>query len=355
MAETWGEWITSAPGRLYDSVSEWTSSVVETVGSAGEAVNPGTHDGYATGLDLAQSQYKFQYKVFPTDIGMDYLGHYMVININVPTEGFKLNGLELRSAAGQYTNQFTPLQQVSKVDVLRWGGGGISGGSRPAASVIPRQTRRIAESIALFMPQGLHFRKENDYEDISMTETAGKVGVGIGTALSALPVVGSAIGGAIAGIGSGLQPGGGLARASQLAQNPINPAVEVLFSTTKLRSFVFTFVMAPRNEQESIALKEIIKTLEFHSSPEINTGGGGLGIGATWIPPAEFDITFFNKGVENMNLKRINTSVLKRFEVSYEESGNFIAFRNGHPAMVRMELEFIELEPVHKQRILQGF
>ena len=62
--------------------------------------------------------------------------------------------------------------------------------------------------------------------------------------------------------------------------------------------------MAPRNEQESLSMRNIIKTLRFHGAPELNFAG------TFWIPPAEFDISFFHNGRENRNIPRINTCVL---------------------------------------------
>jgi len=291
---------------------------------------------------LGQSQYNFQYKVFPTDIGMDYVGHYMVININVPTKGFRLSASLQTDPAGNYRQFITPLDQASKVDVLRYGALGGAGVGAPGAAFIPRQTKRIAESIALFIPQGMYWYQEHFWDDISMTELAGKIGVGITSQVSS----------GLAGmISSATQTGGALNQVAQVMGNPINPAVEVMFSTTALRHFTFDFLFAPRNEQESTNLKEIIAQIKFHGAPEINPNT----LGATWIPPAEFDITFFNKGVENRNIARINTCVLDNIEVDYHPSGMFSAFRNGHPVQVRMRLQFKEIEPIHKQRILQGF
>lgn len=300
-----------------------------------------TPDGYAPGNDLGQSEYDFNYKVFPNDIGMDYVGHYMVININVPTKGFKLDGLAVNAPDTQYDQFIKPLQQVSKVDTLRFGQTGGVGTGRPAVS-IPRQTRRIAQSIALFMPQGLYWHQAHLWEDISMTEMAGKIGVAMTSWLPGF--VGDTI-------SSATQRGGTLNQAAQVMGSPINPTVEVMFSTTALRDFTFDFLFAPRNEAESTNLKEIITQIKFHGAPEINP----TTLGATWIPPAEFDITFFKHGVENRNIARINTCVLKNIDVDYHPSGIYSTFRNGHPVQVRMILQFKEVEPIHKQRVLQGF
>jgi hypothetical protein len=327
-----------------------------TNGDVLEAINPGESIGTAPGDDLSQSEYDFKYMVFPNDLGMDTNGHYMVININVPTEGIKTNGLQVRSMAGSeelrknaaaYGISQSQLQQVSKLDTLRYGTN-ATGGSQRAALAIPRQTSRIAESIALHMPQsGLVYTHNNRYEDISLS---GVVSAGAGALINGISSSRySAASRAWNNITSGFSTAG------KLGSNPINPAIEILFSNTLQRVFRFEFLFAPRNEAESVTIDRIVRTLKFHGSPEINDGIGGGYVGLTWIPPAEFDITFYNKGYENTKLPRINTCVLQQIDVDYNPTGLYATFRNGFPVATRLMLEFVELEPVHKQRVIQGF
>ena len=104
-------------------------------------------------------------------------------------------------------------------------------------------------------------------------------------------------------------------------------------------------------------MREIIKTLRFHSAPELQSftiGEGALGI-PTFIPPAEFDITFYNGATENLNVPRINTCVLERCEVDYAPSGGWSTFSNGQPIAARLSLAFREIEIIHKRRVVQGF
>lgn len=339
-------------------------------------------------VDLRQSNYDFNYLVFPNDLGMDNQGHYMIININVPTTIFG------GGAAGRYTDRITPLgdTEISNVDRLRRGLAGTNttqptlrlpaaletalraipgfGAIFTAAEflarqtqgnsaffTLPRQTRRIAQSIALHMPTPLVFNTQNMYEEISLTALAGKLGVGavssaLGLTRSATQSIQQRIISAqgIRSILNGL--GQSIGTAAAITQNPINPAVEILFTNTPVRQFTFELLMAPRNEKESETIKNIIQTLRFHAAPEINP----VTLGLTWIPPAEFDISFYNKGTENMNILRINTCVLERIEVDYAPTtGVYSTFRNGHPVTVRLSMGFRELEPIHKQRVLQGF
>lgn len=336
---------------LYNSTIGTVMNGVNTAtnGDALEAINPGESVGTAPGDDLAQSEYDFRYMVFPNDLGMDTNGHYMVININVPTQGFKRNGLDVRSPAGAFTRYFSPLNQVSKLDTLRYGQNAAGGAQSSGwSSLVPRQTRRIAQSIALHMPQsGLVYTHNNKYEDISLS---GAVAAGVGTLVNGIEA------GKYSAAARGFNNLTGAASTlNKLGQNPINPSIEILFSNTLQRVFRFEFLLAPRNEAESITIDRIIRTLKFHASPEINDGIGGGYLGLTWIPPAEFDITFFNKGHENVKIPRINTCVMQQLDIDVNPTGLYSTFRNGFPVAVRIMMELVELEPVHKQRVIQGF
>lgn len=293
----------------------------------------------------------------------------MIININVPTKT-----LSPTTPAGRYTGpeyitqlpEFTP----SKVDRLRYGPSGgltgvvsrttgfVFGGSENVNAIsLRRRTMRIAESIALHMPTPLLYNTHNAYEEISLTALGARLGVTGLTAITSAVVAASG-----RSLNTAIETARGASRVfnalgqivstgAKLMQSPINPAVEILFSNTLVRQFTLEVMMAPRNEKESISMKDIIKTLRFHAAPEISDTLAGL----FWIPPAEFDITFFNKGVENMNILRMNTCVLERIEVDYSPTGVYSTFRNGHPVAARLSMGFRELEPIHKKRVLQGF
>jgi len=293
---------------------------------------------------LGQSQYDFSYLTFPGDLGQSYMDHYMVININVPTDsaGKSRGGLSGKLAT------VTPLvNNYSKVDTLRFSkAGAITGAKQAELGALKRGTRRIAQSIALFMPSGLTFTGVNEYENISLTAIAGAIGTGVVNAVTSLLPAGAQFLGKIYNTAAAVA-----GQVAKISGNPINPRVEILFSTTTQRQFTFEVLMAPRNEEESITIKNIIQTLRYHAAPEISPEFAGL----TFIPPAEFDITFYHKGVENTNIPRISTCVLERIDVDVAPQGAYATFSNGYPVAVRMNLGFREIEMVHKLRVLQGF
>ena len=206
------------------------------------------------------------------------------------------------------------------------------------------------------MPSGgLTYVTENQYEEISLTALGGKLAAGAAALgagvfagrgrIGAAGQAGAAAGSFVTGLNKTL------ATAAKLAGMPINPRIEVLYSHTSLRGFIFQFMMAPKNEKESKLIKDIVTTLRFHAVPELDPNT----LGFTYIPPAEFDIKFFHNGTENVNIPRINTCVLTRVEVEYDPTGAFSTFHNGHPVAVRLALNFQEIEPLHKARVSQGF
>lgn len=357
-----GEWYdVSTDGTLLNSVlypgddnSWWNrpagSVISDALNTAKDAISLENDDS-----TLSQSEYDFTYKVFPNDLGMDYHGHYMVININVPV----WPGTDNARGSQTIQNQFDVLKgEYSKVDVLRFGNSKVGDATRRGTFQIPRRTRRIAQSIALYMPGAqLVYGTRNNYQEIAMAPIAGKVaagaatfGVGLITGLASKSAgaainAGQATGQVLDGLGAVVTQG------SIMAGAPINPCIEVMFTHTLLRDFTFDFLMVPRNATEAKTIKEIIRTLRFHAAPEIDRGG------FTLIPPAEFDITFFHRGVENTAIPRINTCVLVGMEVDYTSGldGTWQTFLDGNPMATVMRLQFQEVEMVHKLRILQNF
>jgi hypothetical protein len=325
-----------------------------------------------------QSRYDFNYKAFPNDLGTDYARDYMIININVPVRsdgkqrgaisGGNILSNELSTVDRARTSVFGPGRSTTGIGagnntVTRpdnpVGAVGAVGFAAVSGRPLARNTRRIAESIAIFMPSGgLVYNYQNKYEEISMTALGGKVaggilaaGVGALTGIAGRSAEAARRGASSAGAIT--DPAGRvISQAALLTGFPINPRVEVLFSHNDLRQFRFDFLMSPRNVQESETIKEIIRILRLNSVPEIDA----LTAGFTYIPPAEFDISIYHNNAINPHIPRINTCVLTVIEVQYDPTdGIFSTFSNGHPVAVRMTLGFQEVEPLHKTRINQGF
>ncbi len=321
----------------------------KTISSASLSDKPITGGNPPTNNDLLQSEYDFTYRMFPENLGeQSSIGHYMIINIAASTRS---NMETVTDPTGRQIRNFTPLNEYSRVDTLRqnidpnWKG---KDGSALSGSLVfgvdgqyggqIRNTRRIKEAIALYMPSTVAFSSQAQYEDVSLTALAKGVAASLPGKLGTF--ANKATDMALAG--------------AQLMNVPINPKVEVFFSNVAQRVFQFDFLMAPTSETESIAMEQIIKTLRFHQAPEINSFGNTLA-NFFMIPPSEFDLSFFNRGIENTKIPRINTCVLESIDVDYAPSGVYATFTNGYPVSLRMQLRFREIEIIHKLRVLQGF
>lgn len=302
---------------------------------------------------MTQSQYDFTYRIFPENLGNEENNHYMILNINIPMTVESFSDLPSdKPLEGEY----------SKVDTLRYGSGASlqftpTGVDKIAGGGFFGRTpsKRIASSIALHMPQsGLVFTEFNKYEEQSMTALGGSI---VSTAAKwvddGLTYFGA--GGATKGKNNPVKiaeamVGGvtGLLRASKFVGTPVNPMVEVIFATKPQRQWTFEVLMAPRTANESRTIREIIQTIRYYAAPEVSN--------FWFLPPAEFDITFFRNGQENKNLPRINTCVLERIDVDYAPGdGVYSTFSDGSPVAVRLSLGFRELEINHKKRVLEGF
>jgi len=335
---------------------------------------------------LGQKEYDWNNHVFPSDLADDsgnsiknsYQGHYMVININVSNksnyENIKYNGTPI--------NLFNTIpNEVSKTDALRFTidndytigeGNNKQGLGRPITDR-PRWTRRIKESIAIAMPNAqLDFSDVHDYQSVSLLELGTNFASGVtgfvadiggaffgkGLAGKAAEAVTSTLAGRL---GDALPSAiGNLKKAinsgTMIAGTPINPKTEVLFTNTAQREFTFEFLFSPTNPNESRVIKQIIKTLRIHAAPELRGQGVQGSVSSFFfVPPSEFDITFYRRGEENRNINRINTCVLDRMDVSYAPIGIFSTFSNGYPVSIRMMLHFREVEITHRLRVIQGF
>jgi len=358
---------------LYDTsmklLSDWWNgkSVAEI---AQDQLMVDTPQTIPTDTTLDQSEYDFTSRIFPSNIGeQSDQGHYMIININVPNRSTydSINGQTMFSRFGAGGEELSKTDVLRfKLDPLYFDKNGQSQGDTHNLSA-PRQTRRIKESIVLFIPDAMQFNQSNHYEDVSLTGISGDIAkMGILTTSSLISgfagAFSSTLASGIEGLGNILstlatdasQPGSSslLHRGLQLTGRPVNPKMEVLFKNTPQREFDFLFLFAPENEKDSIAMEQIIKTLRFHAAPEIDAKSYGY----TYTPPSELDITFYDKGVENLHIPRINTCVIENISVDYTPGGTgWQTFSNGHPVMARLVLKLRETEVLSKLRVAQGF
>jgi hypothetical protein len=129
-----------------------------------------------------------------------------------------------------------------------------------------------------------------------------------------------------------------------------NPKKEQIFKGVKYRDFNLNYKFYPRSSEEANNVREIIKAFKLHMHPEFKDAFNFL-----YIYPSEFDIYYYNNGVENLNLHRHTSVVLTDLNVSYAPNGLYSAFEDGMPTQINIEMSFRELALLTKDNILDGF
>lgn len=140
----------------------------------------------------------------------------------------------------------------------------------------------------------------------------------------------------------------GMPAISALTKSALNPRKEQLFRSVDNRRFTFEYQFAPRSAEEAKNIKRIINTFKYHMHPEYLDNSARL----AYLFPSEFDIVhmFNNQEAEHMN--KISTCVLAEMTVNYAPNGQFSTHKDGFPTQINVQLTFIELETLTKERFM---
>lgn len=275
-----------------DSLSDAITSGWNSLTSMASAATTAAVNALPEGQN---AQYQFSYDVFPEDLGSSQYGHFMTITAIV---GDKIV-------------------------------------TTPTGPISPAPPNRAAYTVGMFIPSGesgtgIIYEQKHEYADVKLANLMGS---------------------AIAAFAGGSAGGSDPSLVTSYFGHPINPGVEVLFRHTNLRQFQFAFLMAPSSQKESESMKNIVQKLRMFAAPELNNTTGGI----FFNTPAEFEIKFYNKGVENTNIPKIRRCVLTDIMVNYTPEGEWSTFRNGHPVTCQLALTFQEMEIIHRQFIRDGY
>lgn len=267
--------------------------------------------------------------------------------------------------------------------------GGLTGAAAVAAvGGASKKYKRMQKAIALYVPTDLSIKYGVNWEETNLAGTSaiaaaeglgdalkkttmgGAAGAAVGALLGGKKgaLIGAGLGagaGAIAGGGDLMKAGGSLANygAGLALQTPgageflsktsgvaANPKKEQLFKNVDFRTFSFSYQFFPRSSDEARKVQEIIKAFKLHMHPEFKGTGNFL-----YIYPSEFDIYYYQNGVENMNLHRHTSCVLTDMNVSYSPQGIFSTFEDGMPTQINIQLTFKELALLTKESIMDGY
>ena len=251
--------------------------------------------------------------------------------------------------------------------------GGVPEKEKKGVSSIFNETRRIQESIAIYLPPNVEDNTTAGYNDMR-TGLAGFLAARGVTAMTsdddaekiAQEFLGSVKGilsaSAVRSLGEAAELALGAEGSAQLAAKAFgvadNPYMEVLFDAMALRQFTYNFKFAPKNEDETKMVKDIIEVFRFHMVPELR-GGQSRFLGL----PSQFDIHYMYQPMGdsqstnaslNPYYNKIATCVLTNCTVNYTPDG-VKSFADGGPTQTTMSLTFKETEMLTKGKVNQGF
>ena len=275
---------------------------------------------------------------------------------------------------GHYVQFF--INEQDNANVNYGGGGAPASGATPAGggvstlSVDRAPTRRLAASIALYMPATVGLQQESKYGEVEIgsavaTAIASYKGYNEGSGfLGTTASTAGAFGAAVSETGANalktaLDAGAGGAKAAEEISSGavFNNRMEVVFEGISRREFSFTFKMMPKSLSEAVNVRQIVNQFRFYMAPSFD--GDDPSTSRTFIVPATFDIEYHYSGGVNKFLNKISTSVLKNMNVTY--GGERVQFfkpiqgDGASPVETQIELTFQELEVITRRKINEGF
>ena len=337
---------------------------------------------------------------YPLDVQSNFQnGHYMLFYVNVQNK----TKYRYKSPSGENIGDYKQYQYAdSDGNITTYDGKGANAGEieyqrgrqllkgtqvddsvilksgeidkkKKGVSSLFQDTRRIQESIAIYLPPNVEDNTTAGYNDMR-TGLAGFLAArGVSAATSsddaekiAKEFVGSATGllssAAMRAVSEVAEIALGAEGTTQLANKAFgvadNPYMEVLFDAMALRTFTYNFKFAPKNENETLEVQKIIQVFRFHMAPELR-GGQSRFLGL----PSQFDIHYMYQPMGNGQssnadvnhyYNKIATCVLTNCTVNYTPDG-VKSFADGAPTQMTMTLTFKETEMITKEKVNQGF
>jgi hypothetical protein len=340
--------------------------------------------------DYGDSVYRTKQYMYPTDLlsvdpnKNEYGGQYMMIYINITSDskftrdddkgsvipnvtsriGKELSGLKNLGGkggigqtilSGSIATAAAGVGIASGVSGVGAIGAGVLGALGTAfvgslAGQFDKPRKRLQSAIALHIPNNIAINYGVTYGEASadIMELAGRGLNKLVAAKSDLTKLGEDNGTDLL-VAGGLKAIGGTDAGKvvgKLAGLAYNPKKEQIFEGVPFRTFTYNYEFYPRSEAEAENVKRIIDELKYHMHPGFKDNAGFV-----FEYPAEFDIFFMHKGIENKFIHKHRSAVLESMSVNYAPNGAYTAFANGSPTQYQIALTFKEVSIITKDAL----
>ena len=135
---------------------------------------------------------------------------------------------------------------------------------------------------------------------------------------------------------------------TRVTGNVLNPNLELLFSGPNLRTFQFNFRMTPRDHDESLMIKKIIRT--FKKNMAVKKSSSKLFLETPNIFQLEYiyNADGPNGGQQHPYLNKFKMMAMTSFNVNYTPDGTYMTYgRDGSLTAYDISMAFGELEPIY--------
>ena len=128
----------------------------------------------------------------------------------------------------------------------------------------------------------------------------------------------------------------------------VNPNLELLFKGVTLRSFSFTFDLAPRDENESGTIKKMLRIFKQNMQAKKSSDGGN-GQGLFIKSPNVFQLNYKTGRRNHSFLHKFKPMALLNMGVNYAGAGTYATYDDATPVHMKLDLSFQELNPVYSE------
>lgn len=275
-------------------------------------------------------------KVFPSDLNAEYYGAS-----KMSFKAYTLDGIGLGGGLGQGLSNMMSSQQDRDVtqglgeqvrgatdSMINAGGDFLQAAMGEGGMVSGSGRLRPGDEWQLFLPENISVNTSAEWSQVSLNPIGEALNqLANNTGLTGIPL-----------------------QAAKIAnQEALNPWSELMFQRIGHRSFSFRFVLAPRTEQETHTVKDLVKFFRCNMTPEITENTMNLVLKY----PNYFEIKILHKERQNPFFLKYTYCVLNSINVQYGMAGP-ILFRNGSPNAIAIDLNFTEIEPIYRKMICEG-
>ena len=127
----------------------------------------------------------------------------------------------------------------------------------------------------------------------------------------------------------------------------MNPNMELLFNSPSLRSFNFSFLLAPRDRNEAMTVIKIIRFFKQGMSPIRSKSRLFLRSPHTFRLAYKHKAGTKDKQKDHKFLNKFKECALNGFGVNYTPSGQYSTYEDGVMTSYQVTMGFQELEPVY--------